>query len=215
VTPDLALTAFGLFVAAIYLPFAGRPNSLLRGVLKTVPVSAFAIAAILADAPAFLGAALLFSAAGDLALSRNGRAAFLYGLAAFALAHVVYVLLFQSIANAALWEALAAHPPAAITLIILALSTEIWLAPHAGKLAWPVRIYIVLISAMGLAALTLPAALWNVTLGAALFIVSDLILAVRLFRMNKDSALALPASRLLWIVYIAGQALILFGILTV
>lgn len=206
-------TAAGLVAATVYLPLAGRKGNWSTGVLKTLPVALFALASLLAGGPVALTAALMLSAVGDLALSRSGRAAFLYGLAAFALAHVMLILCFQMLGDRPLWEAFALNPLAALALVLLALSTELWLAPHTGRLAWPVRGYVGLITAMGLAALTLPFALWPVTLGAGLFLLSDLILALRLFRMREDAPLAPLASRLLWAFYIAGQALILWGVL--
>lgn len=209
----LTLLVEGLVVALIYLPRAGRTGDWASGVLKGVPVASFALASAAGGGPAFLSMALALSALGDLALSRPGRAAFLYGLVSFALAHLLFILCFRQLGSLELWEAFAVAPVLAFALVLGALSTELWLAPHTGRLAWPVRGYIVLITLMGLAALALPASLWPVTLGAALFIGSDLILSLRLFRLAEDAPLAIWASRALWLLYIAGQALILVGVL--
>jgi len=204
------LMGAGLAAALGHLVLSSRAESWPRSVIKTVPLALFALAAWVADAPPFLTAALVFSALGDLALSRPGQQAFLYGLASFALAHLVYILLFASLGAGPL-GAFATAPLPAIALLVLALSTELWLAPHADSLRWPVRVYVVLITAMGLAALALPAAPLAAA-GALLFLASDLILAIQLFRMARDHALHSAAGWALWTLYIAGQALILIGI---
>ena len=83
------------------------------------------------------------------------------------------------------------------------------MAGHTGHLQWPVRIYVVIIGAMGLAALTLPFG-WMV-IGAALFIVSDVILAINLFRMSDTHHHRMKAGYAVWTLYVAGQVLILWG----
>lgn len=212
--PALSFLVIGLIAAVIYLPHAGQKGGWRVGAMKTVPLACFAVASASGGGPAFLTMALLLSALGDMALSRPGRAAFLYGLCAFALAHLLYVLCFRQLGGLELWEAFAVAPILAFVLVLGALSTELWLAPHTGRLGWPVRGYTLLITLMGLAALVLPGALWLVTLGAALFIGSDVILSVRQFRLAQDGPAARPVSRALWVLYVAGQALILIGVLT-
>jgi len=197
-----------LFAATLYLPLTPAEPSPRRSVIKTIPLLGFAIAATLWSAPPLLIAALILSAAGDLALSRPGRAAFLYGLSAFALAHLLYILIFQAAGTGPLWEAFSHAPLAAAALILLALSTELWLTPHTGGLAWPVRIYIALITAMGLAALGLPGL---AVMGAALFIASDTLLALHLFRLTPASPARKPTGYAVWTLYIAGQFLILLA----
>ena len=206
----MALVALGLALALAYFPLANRASSPLRSALKTAPLLCFAAAMYFARAPALLPAALFLSALGDFALSRNGRAAFLYGLAAFALAHLVYVLLFLSLSGVQLWEAFALAPLAALAMLALAGTTEVWLAPYAGGLRWPVRLYVALITAMGWAVLTTGDAV--LIGGAALFILSDFILALRMFRMRPASTRARRAGWGVWLFYIAGQFLILAGV---
>ena len=93
--------AIGLVVSVLYLGVIHAPQSLFRSAAKTLPLLAFTLASYLSGAPAFLTAALFLSALGDLALSRTGRAAFLYGLCSFALAHLVFIILFQSLGGGA------------------------------------------------------------------------------------------------------------------
>ena len=213
-TPTAAVFWLGCVVSPGYLAITNRPESLARSVIKTLPLALFALASYLAEAPAFLTLALVFSALGDLALSREGRAAFLYGLSAFAIAHLMFIVLFQSLGGVQLWESFVAAPLYAAILVAAALSTEVWLAPYTGALKWPVRGYVTLITAMGLAALALPAGFGWVAVGAALFILSDMVLSVRLFRLPEGDARRVPAALALWVLYIAGQALIVLGIAT-
>lgn len=196
----------GLAVALVYLPMSDEPPSWPRTGLKTLPLLAFALASHLAGGPALLTAALLFSALGDFALSRRGEAAFLYGLAAFALAHLLYVLVFLGASGQPLWAAFALSPMLAVFLLGVGLSAEIWLVPYVGRLRWPVRAYVVVIIAMGLAALTLASP--PLALGAGLFIASDILLALRLFRMGETSPLNGAVGWSVWIFYVLAQALI-------
>ncbi len=204
-----ALLAAGLVVALVYLAWVTGPTSALRSGLKTLPLVLFTIAAWRTGAPAPLILALALSAAGDLALSRPGERAFLAGLVAFALAHIAYVALFWGLSQAPPWAAFSRAPVAALAMLGLAGSTELWLAPHTGALRWPVRAYVAVIAVMGLAALGLgdPAIL----IGAGLFVASDVILALVIFRMRPGTARTHLASRLLWGLYIGGQFLILAG----
>lgn len=218
----------GVLCAVAYFPFSLKAPSWSRSALKTLPWLCFSAAAFFADAPALLALGLFLSALGDFALSREGRKAFLYGLSAFALAHLVYIILFLGLSNHALWEAFAFAPILAVAMLIFAASSELWLAPYTGAMRWPVRVYILLIMAMGLAVLTLPThvrafsiigeefilnlPIVMVQFGAGLFVVSDTILSLRLFRMGESHKNARLAGWAVWATYVLGQFFILVGI---
>ena len=210
---DLTMLAFwaGLLAAFAYLPFSAREPGMLRSAGKTLPLLCFASSSWLAGAHPYLTAALLLSAVGDLALSRPSQRAFNYGLAAFSLTHILYTLLFTSIARAPLWVAFAEAPLFAVAMIALAISAEIWLLPHTGALRWPVRAYVALITAMMLSALNLPAIVFIATLGAAAFVASDFVLSVQMFRMNETAKRRAATGWLVWGLYIGGQSMILWG----
>jgi uncharacterized membrane protein YhhN len=197
----------GILAAMIYLPLTEDEPSWPRTAVKALPLVLFAWAAWSAGNTAFLIAGLALSAAGDVALSRHGQAAFLYGLAAFALAHLLYALHFLTLSQVPLWEAFLTNTPLAIFLVAFAASAVLWLVPHARGLAWPVRIYVLVITLMGLAALTLPVGI--AFLGAAFFIASDTLLAILLFRLDEENPLTWRLGWAVWIAYIAGQAMIL------
>ena len=206
--PHLTLVA-GLLVALIYFPLTSRAPSWPRSIIKTIPLLVFSLAAYLGGGSAYLVAGLFLSALGDFGLSRDGDAPFLYGLSAFALAHILYILHFLGLSGAPIFEAFSTATIPALILVGLMISTELWLAPHTAALQWPVRIYVVIIGVMGLAALALPFGL--LVVGAGLFILSDVILAINLFRMTDAHPYRQVAGYAVWGFYIAGQALILLG----
>ncbi|MGX9351788.1 lysoplasmalogenase [Shimia sp. W99] len=200
------LILIGLLATVVYaLFFCHRGPSRAKTLVKAIPMPAFAAAAAVSFGNPVVVGALLLSAVGDIALSRDGERSFLIGLIAFALAHVAYILHF--------WGLSAGVPDAwlPIALILLfAASTEFWLAPYTGDLKVPVRVYVVLISLMGITALGLPG-LPLAVIGAFAFLASDTILSLQLFRMSDSSPWQRPASIALWLLYALGQFAILAG----
>nr|WP_159075256.1 lysoplasmalogenase family protein [Celeribacter baekdonensis] len=73
------------------------------------------------------------------------------------------------------------------------------------------RIYVGLICAMAVAALSLPDLYRMASVGALLFMASDLILALQMFRMPAGTKRARWAGYALWTLYILGQMAILFA----
>ncbi|KPA21747.1 YhhN-like protein [Shimia sp. SK013] len=197
----------GLLAALIYAVFfCHRPPSRAKTIVKAIPMPAFAAAAWISFGHPAVVIALLLSAVGDIALARDGERPFLIGLIAFAAAHVGYVVHFWTLGTGPLdapWAFIAA-------IAVFALSTERWLIPFTGDMRWPVRIYVILISLMGLTALGLPG-LPLATFGAFAFLASDTILSLQLFRMSDSSRWQRPASVALWLLYAGGQFLILAG----
>jgi uncharacterized membrane protein YhhN len=210
----VAVFWFGIIAAIIYLPFSENPPNWGRSLAKTAPLLALAAAAWMAGGPVLLVLALALSALGDFALSRPGMRAFIAGLVAFAAAHLFYLILFTALSGRGPYMAFLDQTLLALFLGWVAISAEIWLVPHTGRtLRWPVRAYVLTITLMALAALTLP--LGAVAIGAVYFVASDVILAYRNFRMDPDDPLSGRAGWLLWGLYIAGQAMILVGVLNI
>jgi uncharacterized membrane protein YhhN len=152
-------------------------------------------------------------ALGDLCLALKGERMFLAGVGAFGLGHLAYAggILLRSAALG--FDGISvAEAVALAVLLALVLSTEVWLAPRTGGLRGPVRAYVGLIGAMGLAAILIPVAPGQGLLrsGAALFVLSDLMLAVQMFVL-RDPGVKLWMSLALWPAYWAGQALIAWG----
>ena len=209
----LGLLSCAAFVAFWVLWSYRDAVSLAGAVAKTAAVGALAGIAVLTPDIWPIALGLAMGAMGDFALTQRGAAAFLAGMAAFALGHLAYAAMFWSshMAFAALtpW-----HVAAVSGVLVLAASTEAWLAPRTGALRWAVRGYVGVIALMAAAAITL--APQNgpgvIHAGVGLFLLSDVLLALRLF-VVRDPAhqRALALSLTLWPAYWLGQALILMG----
>jgi uncharacterized membrane protein YhhN len=148
---------------------------------------------------------LLFSLGGDMALMFRSEKAFLLGMALFFLTHVVYGVTFLSLGA---WRV----PPifAGFVLLLAAVVFYAYLYPRLGQMRLPVGGYALVISLMVWMALGSlygaafsPVQRWLVVLGAFLFYVSDIILAIgRFARPLKWGPLAVLSA------YYAGQLLI-------
>ncbi|WP_426037072.1 lysoplasmalogenase [Cypionkella sp. TWP1-2-1b2] len=224
----LILLAFVCFLT-YWVTWAGRDGIGGPGPqVKTASTGLLAVVAFTDPARSFqlITLGLAFGALGDFALTRRSQTAFLLGMAAFVAGHLAYIAAFwlraQTIADAMPPTAMPATAmpststlAALIALAMLLLSTEVWLAPRTGALRWPVRGYVVVIGLMGMAALLLvphPVTLGATYLqiGAALFILSDLLLALRLF-VFPTGMTAHKLSIALWPAFWLGQTLIFFG----
>jgi uncharacterized membrane protein YhhN len=194
-----------LALGALWLPFSHRADSHLRSALKTMPCLVLALAAWIGGA-SLLAVALVFSALADLMLSRPGKPMFRRGMELFAAAHLAYIVIFGTPL-----DGIASYPLASAVLILVALSSEAWLIPKTGRLAWYVRLYVAVIAAMGLAAFGLGQP--TVIVGAGLFILSDLLLAARKFVLEETHPRAPVLGWAVWTFYVLGQALITAGLL--
>lgn len=200
----LSVTAF----VGYWVLWSHRDGVPLAGsVAKAAAVATLAAVAVGAGLwPIALGLGL--GAVGDFALSRRGQGAFLAGMAAFALGHLCYATAFWAAAGGlTLW-----HWAVLAALLALLISTEFWLAPRTGALRWPVRGYVCVIGAMAAVAVALTpgmgrGVIWG---GVALFVASDLLLALRLFVVT-DPPRQRALSLVLWPAYWLGQVLILLG----
>lgn len=147
---------------------------------------------------------LVLSLGGDVALMFESNRAFLIGLVLFLLAHVIYCIAF-TLPNGF-------HSADLITgavLLAVAVASYRYLAPGLGQMKGPVIFYILVIcfmvnraaSAFFGDAFTLTQA-WLITLGAILFLLSDLVLAINRFRHPFE------ANRFGLFLYYGGQLLI-------
>ncbi len=149
-------------------------------------------------------AGLLLSLGGDVALMFESNRAFLVGLVLFLLAHVVYSVGFTLFNGFYAQDLISAA-----VLLVLAVGVYAYLRPGLGKMRGPVILYILVICFMvdravstffGTAFTATQA--WLLTLGATLFWLSDLVLAVNRFRHPFE------ANRLGLYLYYGGQLLI-------
>ena len=133
---------------------------------------------------AWILAGLALSLVGDVALMFPSQRAFLIGLVAFLLAHVVYTIVFTVYSGF--------QPADLITgVILLAIAVAVYryLLPGLGRMKVPVAVYVLIICLMVNRALSTlfgdvfsPAAAWLVAVGAFLFWISDLMLGINRFR---------------------------------
>jgi uncharacterized membrane protein YhhN len=157
--------------------------------------------------PAFtwwVTAGLILSLGGDVALMFKSSRAFLVGLILFLLAHVMYAIGFT------LFNGF--HPQdlvTAVVLVAIGIPIYLYLRPGLGRLHGPVVLYLLVILIMVHRALSTffgdtftTTQAWLLSLGAILFLLSDLILAVDRFRHPFE------LSRLRLHLYYAGQILI-------
>ncbi len=187
--PDVWLLVFGIVLAGDLVAIAAdQPQIRLvsKPLLILVLFRFFAASKIYASHQLYkliLGA-LLFSWAGDvlLLLENNDPKFFMYGLAAFLLAHVFYILFFARVRSL---EKIRFNP---LTLLAFAYyaALVIVLDPYLGDLRWPVRVYGLVITLMLITALQMPRitrrkAGVQMLAGALLFVVSDSLLAFNKF----------------------------------
>lgn len=198
----------GFALSALYLLwFCYRPASGAKTAVKTLAVALPAMGLSVSGAPLLPLLGLWACALGDFLLSRDGEAMLQGGIGAFALGHILYVVAFfvhfaPELAWGTLWV-----PE---LLILLGLSTEVWLQPYTGALRWPVRIYVLLILTMGCVAAQQPIPQTWVFWGALAFILSDLVLSVQIFVKN-DGPFGRVAPFVIWFFYYVAQVLIFYG----
>ncbi len=160
-----------------------------------------------------LGMSISFIADLIMAGASESKGRLLAGIAVFGAAHVVYLLAYVAGARELRAVQCVVFLGAALIMIVIAL--VIWYAfvrnPAGDSLLnFGALGYTVLIAIMVAGAGTLVYArhaLWPLLLGALLFFVSDAILGNSLFRRNKWRYV----SEVVWLTYIAGQALIVWS----
>lgn len=146
-------------------------------------------------------AALLFAWAGDIFLSNAGSSSFVIGLAAFLLAHIVYLVLFLGSVRTR------RIPWATAVLVVWWVGMLVVLHNDLGSFLVPLAVY-----GLALGSSTAAAFATNPTIaaGALLFLASDTSLAWALFAptgawWNSDAVIMF--------LYTAGQLLIVLGFL--
>ncbi len=154
----------------------------------------------------WLAAALLFSAVGDFLLAMPWwEPSFVFGLAAFLVAHLCFLgaLLPLAVATTPRLAAVAAVIAACVALLV-------WFWPRllAEGMVLPVTLYIAVLAAMVSAALLADLPTPWTALGAVCFAVSDAMIGVSRFVLG-DETLAVP----IWWVYAASLLLLTAGLL--
>lgn len=175
----VALKASGILLLAVY---AARKNAYL------------------------LAMALALSAIGDAMLALEPSRMTL-GIASFGLAHILYAWIFlrilRSIGVRSPWGV-----PLAFVILVYGVLVLYWFQPGMGDLRVPATIYNGIILVMAALAV-LSRARWLAVIGALLFVASDSLIALDLFK-DYDPAWRGPA---VWISYVAAQFCLTLGLL--
>ena len=199
------LLALSAILATVYLfeDFGlGLPYP-VNAAIKMMSVALLAGHALLRRCPV-LALGLFLGSLGDLflALQPQQLAA---GILAFGLGHLVYLGLFARLrverGGRGGWSGIAALALAAYGLAMLG-----WLQPHFGELRVAASVYNGLILVMAALAM-LSRASWLAVAGAVLFVVSDSVLAARLFAGEL-----MWAGWVVWVTYYGAQVLIALGL---
>lgn len=124
---------------------------------------------------------LFFGLCGDYCLLKEER--FLYGLVAFCLGHFCYIFAFMTFE-------MSLSPVPLVAIVLMGAVAVAFILPRQGKLLWPARAYLVVISTMAALAWSVFAAMPDesssllAALGASSFVVSDLMLSIRKFKSS-------------------------------
>lgn len=147
--------------------------------------------------------ALIFSAIGDVFLAPSEFYHFVFGLASFLIAQIIYTVIFYRANQGKPYS----HAIKLFcgTLILYAVVMAVYLLPNTGDLLIPVTVYLIVICFMGVFAL-LSCMHKLAKLGALTFVCSDSILALGLF------VKPLPANDFfVMLTYYSAQVLLVMG----
>ena len=160
--------------------------------------------------------ALVFSWCGDVLLMLQGKfeSIFIFGLAAFLIAHIFYIFSYTQAKHQEPGELNPSFVRTRIIFLIFIGAALIYmLYPNLGEMLIPVMLYTIVIISMGISAVlrrgwTTDKSFIMVYSGALLFIMSDAMIGINKF-MNP----IIQARLLIMATYIAAQFLIVKGIL--
>ena len=180
-----------------------------RTAVKGLAVAPLAVLALIQAMP-IVALALILCSLGDMVLSRPGKGAFLGGLIAFALGHLVWIAVF--FLNVSVTPEVLVEPVRVLflcVLAVLALFMTRTLIPRAKDLKGPVAAYIIIIVAMGVAALATSSV--TIIAGALLFAASDTLLGLQTFVLAGGTRQERMANALIWPLYWLAIAFLTIG----
>ncbi len=200
------ILALSVALGTSYLCMLPREKTALRAVWKTLPVLLLCVYAIAVGASSLLALALFLGALGDLSLAFEGDRAFIRGVVAFLFSHIAYIGLLAGLSDPMLalaepWRIVGGLIVAVFTCGVLA---RIWRS--AGDMARPIALYVVVF--MVLVWLTLGLVNPLTFVGAALFILSDVILTIRKYWTGPGHPIDGLAAHVVWVTYFAAQLIL-------
>lgn len=214
-----------LLYGFIYSP---RPPSAFRTAVKTLAVGILAVLAAITMvtglggggerayvmAWGLLAAGFALCALGDAFLAGDPKRWLAPGLAAFLLGHICFIALFS---HALAVDGLPPVGPAiwaGMALVVLAGGGMLaWLWRDLGSLRWPVVAYVVVIAVMACTGLIDAASRPAWAIGGLMFMASDAILAVQLFKQRELLVSPRLNAWAIWFLYYAAQIAFLIGML--
>ena len=204
----------GAAVASVvyWLSYCYRPASFWKSVFKTSAVVLLAGVSVVSLGPVLVTAALLSCAVGDYLLSRDSEQAFLGGVGAFALGHLLYIIAIMGHGQSDLARAF--DGTTVWVLIGLGLIMAGVLYRRAGDLRYAVLAYVPMVAGLGIAGLTMPFVdpVWLVVIGGLLFVFSDFVLALEMFVLRVGTLVRVVTSLTIWATYWMAQTMLLTGL---
>jgi uncharacterized membrane protein YhhN len=152
---------------------------------------------------------LIFCLVGDMCLALRQRKAFMGGLVAFLIGHVLYIFSFSSLIPISHW-----FSPRALIIVLISALVFFWLRPHLKSMLIPVLLYIMVITLMAVGAwVVFEKSTFKISgrtlilVGALCFYVSDIFVARHRFIKEeyRNRLLGLP-------LYYVGQFMLAFSV---
>jgi len=187
-----------------------RPPSVMKTVVKVAATGFLTLWVYELGGPALLITALFFGAIGDGFMSGDPKKWVLPGLLAFFVGHLAYLALFLKIPHIPM-DGVTFLIAAAV--FILSAGFVVFLWKSLDDMRWPVVAYTGVIALMGATAARLDMGTSWVAIGAAMFILSDVLVAMETFKIEDGARVRFLTSPLLWALYYGGQGLIAYGFL--
>ncbi|MEQ1932186.1 MAG: lysoplasmalogenase, partial [Parvularculaceae bacterium] len=154
---------------------------LVEPIWKAAGIVLLGLSAAFAGA-SFAAAALFASSAGDFFLELK-PSMMIAGMASFALAHLFFIAAFAlRIGKGGMRTK---NWPVAASVVAASIAMLIWLWPDLGELGLPVAGYHAVLTAMVVASILAPVSRWA-PIGAVVFLVSDAIIGLGLFKGMED-----------------------------
>ncbi len=198
-----------IFAACIFLGLRWRPFFAARPYIKAAMAIFLGLYCIIVPQAAIflMSVGFFLSAIGDFFLDLPDDKFFLPGLISFFLAHFAFaVFLFGHIVPVASWTWL--NWIVVSGLPFVSIGFYMWLRPSLpNDMKIPVAAYASFITIMGIAAFTSDLVSPLISLGAALFIASDAVLAIERFKFSFAFD-----DKMVWIFYASGQILLAMGV---
>jgi uncharacterized membrane protein YhhN len=211
---NVIIIVFGFILLLGLLYYEKKEDKKPLLIVKSVLSLLFVITALLQLHPVrayyhFLFVGLFFCLIGDICLALPQKKAFMVGLVAFLVGHVLYIFSFSSLTQIDDWIS-----PWAFIIFCMSALIFLWLRPHLKSMLLPVLLYILVITVMASGAW---AVFWKssfqisgrvfVLLGVLCFYFSDVFVARNKFIKEeyRNRLLGLP-------LYYTGQFLLAFSV---